>query len=133
MSHTVEMSLSFQDNSKEALESLAKAMGKTTKQMEEELKKVAKAFREFEEMAKRSNLFQKIQKDADEQLKKVENRFKSMQEKAKQSFGVIEKIARRTFLAMATFTGFAVKGFADYEYSIKKIQTISKDSYETIS
>lgn len=133
MSHTVEMSLSFQDNSKEALESLAKAMGKTTKQMEEELKKVAKAFREFEEMAKRSNLFQKIQKDADEQLKKVENRFKSMQEKAKQSFGVIEKIARRTFLAMATFTGFAVRGFADYEYSIKKIQTISKDSYETIS
>ncbi|KYL02266.1 phage tail tape measure protein, partial [Fusobacterium necrophorum] len=133
MSHTVEMSLSFQDNSKEALESLAKAMGKTTKQMEEELKKVAKAFQEFEEMAKRNNLFQKIQKDADEQLKKVENRFKSMQEKAKQSFGVIEKIARRTFLAMATFTGFAVKGFADYEYSIKKIQTISKDSYETIS
>lgn len=133
MSHTVEMSLSFQDNSKEALESLAKAMGKTTKQMEEELKKVAKAFREFEEMAKRSNLFQKIQKDADEQLKKVENRFKSMQEKAKQSFETIKKMARRTFLAMATFTGLAVKGFADYEYSIKKIQTISKDSYETIS
>ena len=102
MSHTVEMSLSFQDNSKEALESLAKAMGKTTKQMEED-------------------------------LKQVENRFKSMQEKAKQSFGIIEKIARRTFLAMATFTGFAVRGFADYEYSIKKIQTISKDSYETIS
>lgn len=133
MSHTVEMSLSFQDNSKEALESLAKAMGKTTKQMEEELKKVAKAFREFEEMAKRTNLFEKIQKDAEKHLKQVENRFKSMQEKAKQSFGIIEKIARRTFLAMATFTGFAVRGFADYEYSIKKIQTISKDSYETIS
>ncbi|CAL7893775.1 Tail tape measure protein [Fusobacterium necrophorum subsp. funduliforme] len=133
MSHTVEMSLSFQDNSKEALESLAKAMGKTTKQMEEELKKVAKAFQEFEEMAKRTNLFEKIQKDAEKHLKQVENRFKSMQEKAKQSFGIIEKIARRTFLAMATFTGFAVRGFADYEYSIKKIQTISKDSYETIS
>lgn len=133
MSNTVEMTLSLKDTSKEVLEQLAKHFNKTTKEMEEELKRVSQAFKEFEQMAKNTNLFQRIQKDAEIYLKKAENRFKSMKSTAKQSFETIHRIARTTFMAIATFTGFATKSYADFEYSIKKIQTISKDSYDTIS
>lgn len=134
MANTLEMTLNFNDeNSKRALEQLAKHFGKTTKEMKEELKRVIEEATKLQQTLNSNGFFKSIDEAAKKHLKSVEDRFKSMSEKAKQSFEHIHKYARRTFLAIATFTGISLKSFAEFEYRVKKIQTISKDSYEKIS
>lgn len=118
-----------------AQKELAKENLKTIKEAEREFKRVEKEkLNEARKSAKEAEMLAKnIEKENLKALKSTEKATKEMNKKLKDSFKDIEKIAKRTFITLGGIAGYSLKGFADYEYSIKKIQTISKDIYEKIS
>ena len=108
---------------------------KLAKQIEqEEIKKAKAAIREAEKIEKANKkAFEQSAKEAAKAAKETEKAYNNAVKKMKTNFNEIYNSAKVTFVGIAGLAGYSVKGFADFEFSMKKIRTISNDSVDTIS
>ena len=108
---------------------------KTAKQIEqEEIKKAKAAIREAEKIEKANKkAFEQSAKEAAKAAKETEKAYNNAVKKMKTNFNEIYNSAKVAFVGIAGLAGYSVKGFADFEFSMKKIRTISNDSVDTIS
>ena len=108
---------------------------KLAKQIEqEEIKKAKAAIREAEKIEKANKkAFEQSAKEAAKAAKETEKAYNNAVKKMKTNFNEIYNSAKVAFVGIAGLAGYSVKGFADFEFSMKKIRTISNDSVDTIS
>nr|DAV27959.1 MAG TPA: minor tail protein [Caudoviricetes sp.] len=108
---------------------------KTAKQIEqEEIKKAKATIREAEKIEKANKkAFEQSAKEAAKAAKETEKAYNNAVKKMKTNFNEIYNSAKVAFVGIAGLAGYSVKGFADFEFSMKKIRTISNDSVDTIS
>ena len=116
-------------------EKIAKEAEKTARKIEqEEIKKAKAVAREAEKMEKTNKrAFEQSAKEAAKAAKETEKAYNNAVKKMKTNFNEIYNAAKVAFVGIAGLAGYSVKGFADFEFSMKKIRTISNDSIDTIS
>lgn len=116
-------------------EKIAKEAEKTARKIEqEEIKKAKAVAREAEKIEKTNKrAFEQSAKEAAKAAKETEKAYNNAVKKMKTNFNEIYNAAKVAFVGIAGLAGYSVKGFADFEFSMKKIRTISNDSVDTIS
>ncbi len=111
-------------------EKIAKEAEKAARKIEqEEIKKAKAAAREAEKIEKSNKkAFEQSAKEAAKAAKETERAYNNAVKNMKKHFNEIYNTAKTAFIGIAGAAAYSTKGFADFEFSLKKIRTISNDS-----
>ena len=133
------MIVSLKDEASPEFKKMATRFGMSTSDFKKYLKDMMAKAKEMEQQINKLD-FKKLQEniktlrqEAQTQLAEMKKSLESLKEKSKDVFLSIEKWTTRAVTAIVAYTTIAGKQFADLETNIKKVETISDDSFKKIS
>ncbi|XGU46220.1 phage tail tape measure protein [Fusobacterium necrophorum subsp. funduliforme] len=133
------MTVSLNDEASPEFKKMANRFGMSTNKFKKYLKDMMAKAKEMEREINKLD-FKKLQEniktlrqEAQTQLAEMKKSLESLKAKSKDVFLSIEKWTTRAVTAIVAYTTIAGKQFADLESNIKKVETISDDSFKKIS
>ncbi|MCF0163311.1 MAG: phage tail tape measure protein, partial [Fusobacterium necrophorum] len=133
------MTVSLKDEASPEFKKMATRFGMSTSDFKKYLKDMMAKAKEMEQQINKLD-FKKLQEniktlrqEAQTQLAEMKKSLESLKAKSKDVFLSIEKWTTRAVTAIVAYTTIAGKQFADLESNIKKVETISDDSFKKIS
>lgn len=133
------MTVSLNDEASPEFKKMANRFGMSTNEFKKYLKDMMSKAKEMEREINKLD-FKKLQEniktlrqEAQTQLAEMKKSLESLKTKSKDVFLSIEKWTTRAVTAIVAYTTIAGKQFADLESNIKKVETISDDSFKKIS
>ncbi|CAL7897386.1 phage tail tape measure protein [Fusobacterium necrophorum] len=133
------MTVSLNDEASPEFKKMANRFGMSTNEFKKYLKDMMTKAKEMEREINKLD-FKKLQEniktlrqEAQTQLAEMKKSLESLKAKSKDVFLSIEKWTTRAVTAIVAYTTIAGKQFADLESNIKKVETISDDSFKKIS
>jgi len=133
------MTVSLKDEASTEFKKMANRFGMSTSDFKKYLKDMMAKAKEMEQQINKLD-FKKLQEniktlrqEAQTQLAEMKKSLESLKAKSKDVFLSIEKWTTRAVTAIVAYTTIAGKQFADLESNIKKVETISDDSFKKIS
>lgn len=133
------MKVSIQDNASKYFEQLSKATGLSTKELQkmaetalQESKRVKEALKDVD-YSKLGMSVKEAEKAVVESIDKQKAKVEELKNKMSTAYGDITKTLRNASAVIVSLGVVSTKSFIDLERQIKKVQTISNDSFGTIS
>ncbi|BBA51653.1 phage-related minor tail protein [Fusobacterium varium] len=133
------MKVSIQDNASKYFEQLSKATGLSTKELQKmaetalkESKRVKEALKDVD-YSKLGMSVKEAEKAVVESIDKQKAKIEELKNKMSTAYGDITKTLRNASAVIVSLGVVSTKSFIDLERQIKKVQTISNDSFGTIS
>lgn len=133
------MTVSLNDEASPEFKKMTNRFGMSTNKFKKYLKDMMAKAKEMEREINKLD-FKKLQEniktlrqEAQTQLAEMKKSLESLKAKSKDVFLSIEKWTTRAVTAIVAYTTIAGKQFADLESNIKKVETISDDSFKKIS
>lgn len=133
------MKVSIQDNASKYFEQLSKATGLSTKELKsmaetalQESKRIKEALKDVD-YSKLGMTVKEAEKAVSESIDKQKAKVEELKNKLTTTYNDVKNVLRNIGAVIVAAALTSNKAFVDLEKQIKKVQTISNDSFETIS